>query len=447
MATGKKKAKNAENYTETFFKGVDALAEEKKLDREVVLECLEDAIASGYEMNEQDAASYGLKDQKEAKGRKYAVEIDRVTGEIFVSTVKEVVLEVVSPNNQISLEEARQYDPEFVVGDEMYTDVTPTSFEKMGRSTSSKIKSLFIQKILDSERRDIEAKCKDLSNEIVSCEVELVEESQYFDVKANKYKRRRRVFATHDNIEFVMNEGDLLPGDNFKNPAITGKKEIFKALVLPPESEEERMRRERGRNKNRDKDKNKSITPRLSRTSDMFLRRLLESEVASIRDGRVVIKDVARKPGQRSKVAVYSNDPNIDPVSACVGPGGQIITAVSDELRGEKIDVILWSPNLAEFVANALSPAKANFYPIVVEDDYEKAERNGNAEYSEKIGKVARVVLKSDQLTLAIGAKGINVALAAALCKCRIDIKGDSDENSDSRRDREFISDMMNNQL
>jgi len=442
MATGKKKTKNASNYTDTFFRGVDALAEEKKMDREVVLACLEDAIARGYEMNEQDAVSFGLKDQKESKNKNYAVEIDRVTGEIFVSTVRTVVEEVENPDIQISLEEARTYDPEFVIGDEMYTDVTPTSFEKMGRTTSAKIKTLFIQKISERERAGIDEKCHDLENEIISCEVELVEEAQYFDVKSNKYKRRRKVFATHDNIEFVMNEGDLLPSDNFKTPTITGKKEVFKALVLPMKDEEERAK---GRDRNRDR--KRDITPRLSRTSDKFLERLLESEVASIKDGRVEIKGVARKPGQRSKVAVYSNDPNVDAVSACVGPGGQIITAVSDELRGEKIDVILWSPDLAEFVANALSPAKANYYPIVIEDDYEKAEKEKSEKpgdrRKDKIGKVARVVLKSDQLTLAIGAKGINVALAATLCKCRIDIKGDGDENTDSRRDREFLSDMM----
>lgn len=439
----KRKDKNAQNYTENFFRGVDALAEEKKLDREKVLDCLEKAIARGYEMNDQEAASYGFKDQKESKNKNYAVEIDRTTGEIFVSTVRTVVDVVENPDTQISLEEARTYDPEFVIGDEMYTDVTPTSFEKMGRTTASKIKTLFIQMISDEDRMNIEDKCKDLEDEIISCEVELVEETQYFDVKTNKYKKRRKVFATYDNIEFVMNEGDLLPGDNFKTPTLSGKKETFKALVLPRKKEDEAKGLDRGKSKKRD------ITPRLSRTSDKFLERLLESEVASIRDGVVEIVSVARKPGQRSKVAVYSNDPNVDAVSACVGPGGQIITAVSDELRGEKIDVILWSPNLAEFVANALSPAKANYYPIVIEDDYEKAEKERNDKTlirgKEKIGKVARVTLKSDQLTLAIGAKGINVALAATLCRCRIDIKGDGDEDSESRKDREFLSDMMRN--
>ncbi len=437
MATGKKKKQNGMSYTESFFSGVKKLAEEKKMDEETIIVCLEEAIKSGYEAYDDVG---GSKDQKGARKKEYAVEIDRVTGEIIVSTVKKVVLEVVNPDCEVSLEEALKYDPEFVVGDDMYTDVTPTSFELMGRTTSSNIKSLFIQKVLEKEREAITQKCANLADEIISCEVELVEESQFFDVKSNKYRKKRKVFATYDNIEFVLNEGDLLQGDNFKTPTLSGKKETFKAYVIPPKNDvdDEAKITEKGRGKKRE------VTPRLSRTDDRFLWRLLESEVASIREGVVEIKRVARKPGQRSKVAVYSHDPNVDPVSACVGPGGQIITAVSDELRGEKIDVILWSPDLAEFVANALSPAKANYYPIVIEDDYEKAEKE-RAEGSKKsrIGKVARVMLKGDQLTLAIGAKGINVALAASLCECRIDIKGDGDEDSDSRRDREFLSGMM----
>ena len=429
MATGKRKnGKNEISYQDACFGALDKLAEEKSMDREEVLTCLEEAIASGYEMKDSDAPLFGLKDQKDSKTKKYAVEIDRITGEIIVSTVKKVVEEVDNPDLQISLEEARKYDPEFLVGDELYTDVTPTSFEKMGRTTASKIKTLFIQKVSERERENVELECRKMTNEIVSCQVQSVEVSRYYDEKAERFKEKRRVFVSLGKLEGVLNEGDLLPNDNYRAG------QMLRAILLPLDKNDRSDDSDRRR-------KNRDTTLRLSRTNDLFLRRLFEKEVPEIAEGIIEIKAIARKPGQRSKVAVYSNNPNIDPVSSCVGNAGTRVNAIGEELSNEKIDVIRWSPDLAEFVANSLSPAQImRNVPVVIEDDLEKAQ---DGRRRDKIGKVARVTIANKDLTLAIGSKGINVALAATLCRCRIDINGVGDESGTADEDRSELSSIM----
>ena len=429
---GKKNSKNMISYQDAFFGALDKLAEEKDLDREEVLVCLEEVIALGYAEKSQEDIDPNLRERTGRdykKNVKYAAEIDRNTGEIFVSTVRTVVAEVENPDNQISLEEARTWDPEFNIGDDLYTDVTPTSFEKMGRSTASKIKTLFIQKVSDKEKRKIENECASLENEIVSCQVQSVEEQQFYDVKAEKYRTKRKVYVSLGKLEGVLTESDLLPNDQYRFG------QMLKAILVKVDDG-------RGQEETEKKRKNKETLIHLSRTKDMFLKKLLEKEVPEIREGIVSVVEVARKPGIRSKVAVYSHDPDIDPISACVGPGGQRINSISEELTGEKIDIILWDPDLATFVANSLSPAKTlKSAPVIIEDDYEKIQETGRR--GDKISKVARVTLSNDQLTLAIGSKGINVALAAMLCRCRIDIKGAGDESETAAIDRSALADIM----
>ena len=432
MAGKRNNSKNEINYHDAFFGALDKLADEKDLDREEVLVCLEEAIAQGYAEKSQEDIDPNLREKSgkdNKKSIKYAAEIDRGTGEIFVSTVRTVVAEVENPETQISLEEARSWDPEFNIGDDLYTDVTPTSFEKMGRSTASKIKTLFIQKVSEKEKKKIETECASMENEIVSCQVQSVEEQQFYDVKAEKYRTKRKVYVSLGKLEGVLTDSDLLPGDQYRYG------QMLKAILVKVDDG-------RGQEENEKRRKNKETLIHLSRTKEIFLRKLLEKEVPEIREGIVSVVEVARKPGIRSKVAVYSGNEAIDPISACVGPGGQRINSISEELTGEKIDIILWDPDLATFVANSLSPAKTlKSAPVIIEDDYEKVQESGKR--SDKIGKVARVTLSNDQLTLAIGSKGINVALAATLCKCRIDIKGAGDESETAAEDRNALADIM----
>ncbi|MBR5006241.1 MAG: transcription termination factor NusA [Clostridia bacterium] len=357
----------------------------------------------------------------------YRNTIENLLNKGEVETLKKVVEEVDNPDLQISLEEAREYDPEFMVGDELYTDVTPTSFEKMGRTTASKIKTLFIQKVSERERENVELECKKMTNEIVSCQVQSVEVSRYYDEKAERFKEKRRVFVSLGKLEGVLNEGDLLPNDNYRAG------QMLRAILLPLDKNDRNDDNDRRR-------KNRDTTLRLSRTNELFLRKLFEKEVPEIAEGIIEIKAIARKPGQRSKVAVYSNNPNIDPVSSCVGNAGTRVNAIGEELSNEKIDVIRWSPDLAEFVANSLSPAQVmRNVPVIIEDDLEKAQ---DGRRRDKIGKVARVTIANKDLTLAIGSKGINVALAATLCRCRIDINGVGDD-SGAEEDRSELSSIM----
>ena len=167
---------------------------------------------------------------------------------------------------------------------------------------------------------------------------------------------------------------------------------------------------------------------KLSRTHDDLLKRLLEQEVVEIASGVVELKSIARKPGQRSKIAVYSNNPKVDPVSACVGEKGGRIQRVVEELCNERIDVIRWSPILEEFVRNSLSPAKVSDEEAISIEEEEKMD--GDRKIRRK---VATVIVPDDQLTLAIGNRGLNVSLAAKLTSCKIDIKSEKDSAEKNR--------------
>ena len=410
------KNKKTEDRVNMFFEAVGKLAKSEGLTEDEVIECFEDAVAMGFQ----------------SKG-KIDVELDRETGEVYVSTVKDVVEEVTDPDREISLEEALEYDEEFNVGDEFLSDITPKSFDEcFKRVDAAKIRQQLQQKVSEKSKERTNELCEQYVNEIVTCEVQDEQISEDYDTNGRKIKRRT-VNVLYNRRDGVLMDQDIIPEDK---PMKYGDR--IKAILMSVPKTETPSQEVTGKKRRNPRES----TLRLSRTCDIFLIKLLEREVPEIKNQIIEIKGVARKPGKRAKVAVYSNDPMIDPISSCVGEGGARIQAISRELSGEKIDLVRWSPNLEDYIINSLSPAKISksTSSIEIEDDVEKY----TGSRRDKTKKVAHLVIPSDMLTLAIGGEGINVALAAKLCDCRIDIHGDGNVKESTSKSRKFLDSIMN---
>lgn len=337
-----------------FIEALEDLEREKGIAMEVLLEAIEAALISAYKRN------FGSL-------QNVRVQIDRTSGEVKVYARKTVVEEVLDPRADISLEDARKIDPRYELEDIVEIEVTPREF---GRIAAQTAKQVVVQRIREAERGLIYEEFANREGDIVTGIVQRYEQ--------------KNVLIDLGKIEAVLqpseqtNGEEYRPGDRVKTYIIEVKKTTKGPQVL------------------------------VSRTHPGLLKRLFELEVPEIHDGVVELKGVAREAGSRSKIAVYSADENIDPVGACVGPKGARVQTVVNELRGEKIDIIRWNPDPAQFVASALSPAKVVSVEIFEEE------------------KIARVVVPDYQLSLAIGKEGQNARLAAKLTGWKIDIKSES---------------------
>jgi len=280
---------------------------------------------------------------------------------------KTVVEEVTDPRLEISVHAAREINPNYQPDDIVEIEVTPRDF---GRIAAQTAKQVVTQRIREAEREMIYNVFVDREQDIVTGTVQRTD--------------ARNVYVDLGKAEAVLPLSETMPGEAFRSG------ERVKAFILKVENT------------------TKGPQILLSRTHPGLLKRLFELEVPEIYDGVVEIKSVAREPGVRSKIAVYSRHPEVDPVGACVGPRGARVQAVVNELRGEKIDIIPWSEDVATYVANALSPSKVTDVQILEES------------------KVARVVVPDHQLSLAIGVKGQNARLAAKLTGWKIDIKSET---------------------
>ncbi len=337
-----------------FLAALDELETTRGIPKNLLLEALEDALISAYKR------TYG-------SSQNVRVEIDKNSGEIHVFFRKEVVEEVMNDKVEMSLEEAREYDPEFEVGDMFESEVTPRSF---GRIAALTAKQVVIQRLREAERNIIyDAYAKD-EGEIVRGSISRIEGQV---VVIDMGKTEARLIAR-----------EQIPGERY-------------VVGAPIKVYVEEVRKG-----------NRSTRLIISRANPGLLTRLMEQEITEVYDGVVEIKAVAREAGSKSKVAVYSNNPDVDAIGACIGEHGMRIQSISDELAGEKIEVIQWSEDLATFVKNAISPARATSVEMM-EDDH-----------------VMRVVVPDNQLSLAIGRQGQNVRLAGRLTACRIDIKSES---------------------
>ncbi|HYP49467.1 MAG TPA: transcription termination factor NusA [Pyrinomonadaceae bacterium] len=347
--------------TSTIAQNIDALCAEHNIDRELVVEAVKDAVRA--------AARKQFKIQDKT-GDALQVDWNTEDGEVEISVLKTVVEEVESPTTELSLAEAIELAGEEVeLGDQL---LIPLSREEMGRIAAQTAKQILVQKVREAIRDNVYEQYIDKKEEIVSGVVKRFE--------------RGDMIVDLGTIEGALPRNQQVRSENWNQG------ERIRAVI---------------HDVNKDP-KGQQIV--LSRTSPEFVKRLFEMEVPEIYDETVVIKNAVREPGERAKIAVASNEKDVDPVGACVGMKGSRVQSIIRELRGEKIDIIEWSDEPSVFAANALSPAKVNQVRIT---DIERRKME--------------VIVNEDQLSLAIGKKGQNVRLAAKLVDWDIDIRNEEE--------------------
>ena len=355
----KKQAKSQEKApaidNKELILALEELEKEKGMDKEYLLEAIETALVTAYKRNFDS-----LENVK--------VEMDRQTGATHLYAVKKVVEKVEDPETEIGLEEAQKINPDYNEEDEVNIEIVPRDF---GRIAAQTAKQVIIQKLREAEREIVYNEFDERKGEIVSGIIQ----------KADK----NIVVVDLGRIEGIMLSKEQVPTEKYR---VNDK---IKAYIV-------------------DVERGLKGAPQvmISRSHPDFVRKLLEFEIPEIYEGVIEIKSVSRDAGSRSKVAVYSPDPNIDPVGSCVGAKGVRIQNVINELNGEKIDVIEWDEDPSIFIASALLPAQ------ILAVDIKEDER------------FAEVIVPDDQLSLAIGKAGQNARLAAKLTNWKIDIKSES---------------------
>ncbi len=342
-----------------IVEAIKMLAKEKEISEESLFNTIEEALKAAYRKNLPKG---------ETAPNNLDVTVNRQTGALSVYARKLIVEEVEDPVNQIGLEEAQKIKPEYQMGDIAEVDVTPKGFLRVAAQTA---KQVIIQHIREAERGKIYDEYVEKESEILTGIVERIEP--------------RAAYVDLGRTEGVLDRDEMIPGE------ILHDGDHIKVYILEVHRESRSM----------------VYTPQVyvSRIHPNLVKRLFEMEVPEIAGGIVTIKAIAREAGSRTKIAVHSSDMMIDPVGACVGQRGGRVDRVVSELKGEKIDIIKWSSNPAEFVANALNPAHVlSVYQSVDE-------------------KAFRVIVPDNQLSLAIGKEGQNARLAARLTGWKIDIK------------------------
>jgi N utilization substance protein A len=337
-----------------LIEALNQIEKEKDISKDILLEALENSLVAACKNN------YGRADN-------IKVNIDRVTGEVNVYAMKEVVEEVTDTVMQISLAQAKMKDVKKELGDIVAVEVTPKNF---GRIAAQKAKQVVVQKIREEERKVLFTQYSGKEKDIVTG---IVQRYVGNNVSINLGK-----------VDAILTENEQVRGEVFRPT------DRIKLYVLEV------------------KDTTKGPRITVSRTHPELVKRLFEAEVTEIQDGTVEIKSISREAGSRTKMAVWSNNPDVDAVGACVGLNGARVNAIVHELRNEKIDIINWSNDPAKLIENALSPAK------VVSVSVEEHEKS------------ARVIVPDYQLSLAIGKEGQNARLAAKLTGFKIDIKSES---------------------
>lgn len=331
------------------------LEKEKGISKDIIIEAIEAALISAYKRNFNQAQNV-------------RVDLNRETGTMKVFARKDVVDEVYDPRLEISLSEAQNINPNYMLNDVIEMEVTPKDF---GRIAAQTAKQVVTQRVREAERGVIYSEFIDREEDIMTGIVQRID-SKFIYVSLGK-------------IEALLPVSEQMPNETYK------PHDRIKVFITKVEKT------------------TKGPQIFVSRTHPGLLKRLFEIEVPEIYDGTVEIKSVSREAGDRSKISVHSDNPEVDPVGSCVGPKGQRVQAIVNELKGEKIDIVRWSEDPIEFVANALSPSKV--VEVLVNEE-EKA---------------TTVIVPDYQLSLAIGKRGQNARLAAKLTGWKIDIKSESD--------------------
>lgn len=337
-----------------FIDALKQIKKEKGIDEEVIFEAIESSLVSACKKN--FGTSQNIK-----------VEIDRESGDVAVYAQKEVVEEVEDPMLQISLEEAREINKKYKLGDIYNEEVTPRNF---GRISAQTAKQVVVQKFREAEREILYNQYITKEKEVITGIVQRVE--------------KKNVVIQMGKMDAYLMPNEQIPGEKY---AFGDRIKVYVVEV---------------------RQANKGPQVYVSRTHPELVKRLFEQEVPEVFEGLVEIKSIAREAGSRTKIAVYSKDPNVDAVGACVVPNGYRVNVLVNELNGEKIDIINWSEDPREFIAAALSPSKV----VAVKID----EKNQSA----------KIVVPDHQLSLAIGKEGQNARLSAKLTGWRIDIKSET---------------------
>ncbi|GGA62718.1 transcription termination factor NusA [Ornithinibacillus halotolerans] len=338
-----------------LFDAIEHLGKEKGIDKEVLIEALEAALISAYKKNFKSATNV-------------RVELDENAGTMKVYSRKTVVEEVLDPQQEISLDEAKKIDVNYEIEDIIEVEVTPKDF---GRIAAQAAKQVVTQRVREAERGVIFSEYVDREEDVMTGIIQRLDP--------------RFVYVNLGKVEAKLPESEQMPTEDYQ---VHDRLKVFVTKV-----------------------ENTSKGPQIfiSRSHPGLLKRLFEMEVPEIYDGIVEIKSVAREAGDRSKIAVYAEDPDIDPVGSCVGQKGGRVQAIVNELKGEKIDIVEWSDDPVVYVSNALSPSKV--VDVLVNEEE----------------KSTTVIVPDYQLSLAIGKRGQNARLAAKLTGWKIDIKSETD--------------------
>src|SRR5438067_5770949 len=347
---------------------IEQVSKEKGINRDIIVHALEDAMLSAAKK------TFGLEKNIEAK-------FNPEVGEVELFEIKTVVETIEDTLNQVTLDEARrELDPDAEIGDQLLAKLPP---EKFGRIAAQAAKQNIIQRVRDAERDIIYNEFKGRKGELVSGIVQRFE--------------KKNIIVNLGRTDAILPEKEQIPRERYRQG------DRIRAFILDVE-----------------------LAPKgpqivLSRTHPGLLIELFRQEVPEIYEGIVEVKGAAREPGGRAKIAVVSHDRDVDPVGACVGMKGTRVQSVVQELRGEKIDIVHWIPDQAEYVCRALAPAKVS--KIIIDDDEHSME----------------VIVPDDQLSLAIGKKGQNVRLASRLTTWRIDVRSEAEAEEETRRARQSI--------
>lgn len=337
-----------------FIQALNQIEKEKGISKDILIEAIENSLLTACKNN------YG-------SSSNIKVIIERDKGDVNVYAEKEVVEKVEDPQFFISLEEANRYHPSYKIGDIVQVEITPKNF---GRIAAQKAKQVVVQKIREAEREV-------LFNQYASKEKEIVTGIIQRQVKNN-------VVVNLGKLDAILMDKEQVPGETYNI------NERIKVYVIEV------------------KDSTKGPKVYVSRTHPELIKRLFEQEVPEVHDGVVEIKSISREAGSRTKIAVASTNPNVDPVGSCVGHNGSRVGIIVHELNGEKIDIVPWNEDATQFISASLSPSKV----VDVKVDEQT--------------KSARVIVPDYQLSLAIGKEGQNARLAAKLTGYKIDIKSET---------------------
>ena len=345
---------------ENIIEAIESLAKEKGIDRDYLIEAIEEALKAASQKY------FG-------EGERIEANFDREKGEIKVHVKKRVVNRVEDPTKEIHIEQAKKMFGDVKEGDEVEISLPP---ETLGRLAAQAAKSVLFNKVKEAEEERVFNEYKDLEGEIITARIHRVTDDD--------------VYLLIGKDEALLPKKEQVPEEKY-NP---GKEMKFLVLRVLRES--------------------KPVQIIVSRSRPEFVGKLLEKEIPELKEGKVKIKKIVREPGIRSKVAVYSEDPNVDALGSCIGMKGNRVLSVTKELSGERIDIIQWDEDIEKFIANSLSPARVK-----------------NVQILDKERKIAEVVVPDDSYSVAVGRKGTNIRLASWLTRWKIILKAESEKREE----------------